>query len=71
METLEDIFRFIDALPLEETERNNIKFVLLAQRYDGQPTSHDLEKLKLELTIRFGVLVAAGVGVLATLIKLL
>lgn len=93
METLEDLFRFIDTLPFEEAERNDIKFLLLAQKFDRLPahfaTQRDLEhleknichellilrkemeKMKLEITIRFGIVTTVGVTILATLMKVL
>ncbi len=79
MKKIEDILALIDDLPLEESARNNLKFLLHSQEideirhtlYEEHPKFHDLEKIKLELTVRFGVIVAAAVGALATLVKLL
>jgi hypothetical protein len=80
----EEMITVIDTLAeyLDENVLNSIKFLLVAQDIDvarqEHPTFHDLdllrkdvEQLELKITIRFGVLVAAGVGVLATLIKVL
>lgn len=65
------MLRLIDAMPLEDEVKQNTKFVLIAQKVDTLPTHHDLEKQHLKQTIRFGMMVAAGVGVLATLMKVL
>jgi hypothetical protein len=73
--TVEETLALIDELPLEKTIQNRLKFLLVSQEIDDMrqdyATHRDLETLKLQLTIRFGVIAAAAVGVLATLDKLL
>ncbi|MAU11263.1 MAG: hypothetical protein CL607_15690 [Anaerolineaceae bacterium] len=71
METLEELLDYIDGLPLAETTKSEAKFIITARRVDKLASRHDLERLEHKLTLRFGGLLAVGIGLLAAIDKLL
>lgn len=75
MKNLIDLYPLIEEGFTDPIDQHAIKLVLLAEevaRFETRfvPRS-ELNTLKLEMTIRFGIMVSVAVGILATLVKLL